>query len=169
MAISESETETPAEQQFSKPAGPEKLRDLEFLLGDFRVEWTNFTADPATTGVATWNTESTFGGHAYEMTQRVDEHDVNGRFIVQWVESESVFSGYYYDDWANRTLLTSEGWKDGFLSFTGTCVGFGKTFLLKEQYEVVDAGHYVKRGFVKFEEGDGADWIPADEIHAHRV
>ncbi|MGX5187181.1 NlmOI [Streptomyces avermitilis] len=165
MSVSEQEAETSAEQEFTRPPTPEKMRDLDFLLGDFRAEWTNFTADPATTGTAAWNTASTFHGHAYEMTQRVEAHDLTGRFVVQWVESESSFSGYYYDDWGNRTLLTSEGWQDGYLAFTGECFGFGKSFLLKEQYEIVDEKHYVKRGFIKFDEGD---WIPADEVHCHR-
>ncbi|MEU1454948.1 NlmOI [Streptomyces avermitilis] len=165
MSVSEQEAENSAEQEFTRPPAPEKMRDMDFLLGDFRAEWTNFTADPATTGTATWNTASTFHGHAYEMTQRVEAHDLTGRFVVQWVESDSAFSGYYYDDWGNRTLLTSEGWQDGYLAFTGECFGFGKSFLLKEQYEVVDEKHYVKRGFIKFDEGD---WIPADEVHCHR-
>ena len=167
MSVSEQEAADSAPQEFTKPSPSEKMRDLDFLLGDFRTEWTNFTADPATKGTAAWNTVSTFSGHAYEMTQLVTEHDLTGRFIVQWVESETQFSGYYYDDWGNRTLLTSEGWEDGYLTFTGTCVGFGKTFLLKERYEIVDENHYLKCGFVSFD--DGENWIPADEVHCYRV
>ncbi|MBB4712578.1 MULTISPECIES: NlmOI [Streptomyces] len=166
MSVSEQESAPSGEQEFVKPPAPEKMRDLDFLLGDFRAEWTNFTADPPTKGIASWNTASTFNGHAYEMTQRVTEHDLTGRFVVQWVESDSAFSGYYYDDWGNRTLLTSEGWQDGHLTFLGECIGFGKSFLLRERYEIVDENHYVKCGFVKFEEI--GDWIPADEVHCYR-
>ncbi|MEU4877007.1 hypothetical protein [Streptomyces sp. NPDC021608] len=167
MSVSEQESAEPAEQTFTKPPAPERMHDLDFLLGDFRTEWTNFTADPPTKGTASWNTASTFGGHAYEMTQLVTEHDLTGRFVVQWVESDSSFSGYYYDDWGNRTLLVSDGWQDGCLTFTGDCVGFGRTFQLRERYEIVDENHYLKRGFVKLDpEGD---WIPADEVHCHRV
>ncbi|MER6957797.1 MULTISPECIES: hypothetical protein [unclassified Streptomyces] len=167
MSVAEQEAEESAEPQFTKPTASEKMRDLDFLLGDFRTEWTNFTADPPTKGTAAWNTASTFAGHAYEMTQLVPEHDLTGRFVFQWVESESAFSGYYYDDWGNRTLLTAEGWQDGYLTFIGECFGFGKSFLLKERYEIIDENHYVKCGFVKFDtEGD---WIPADEVHCYRV
>ncbi|WP_217213159.1 hypothetical protein [Streptomyces sp. AC550_RSS872] len=167
MSVSEEKAAESAEQQFVKPSAPERMRDLDFLLGDFRAEWTNFTADPAQKGTAAWNTVSTFGGHAYEMTQLVPEHDLTGRFVVQWVERDKSFSGYYFDDWGNRTLLTTEGWQDGYLVFTGECMGFGHWFMLKERYEIIDENHYLKCGFIKFEAD--SEWIPADEVHCYRV
>ncbi|MEV6423779.1 hypothetical protein [Streptomyces sp. NPDC051662] len=167
MSVSEQEEKKSAEQEFVKPAAPEKMRDLDFLLGDFRAEWTNLTAEPAAKGTADWNTVRTFDGHAYEMTQLVPQHDLTGRFVVQWVERESSFSGYYYDDWGNRTLLTTDGWQDGYLAFTGECMGFGHWFLLKERYEIIDENHYLKCGFIKYEAD--SDWIAADEVHCYRV
>ncbi|AJP05833.1 hypothetical protein TU94_22515 [Streptomyces cyaneogriseus subsp. noncyanogenus] len=142
------------------------MRDLDFLLGDFRAEWTNLLADPADTGIAEWNTTATFSGHAYEMTQYVAQHDVNGRFVFQWDGVNEKFTGYYYDDWGNRATVECAGWEDGHLAFVGECFGFGKSFRLKERFEIVDENHYVKRGFVQL---DGADWMPADEIHCYRV
>ncbi|MFF7638603.1 NlmOI [Kitasatospora sp. NPDC008050] len=163
--MSTQETEPTAAQEFAVPVS-DRMRDLDFLLGEFRVEYTNLVADPPATGTASWTTRSVYNGHVYELLQSVPEHGIEGRWIFGWSASSSSFYGLYHDNWGNHSTPSSKGWdEDGAIRFVGDCFGFGQQFVTKEEFEVIDEDHFVKRSFAQ--QGDA--WVPSDVIHAYRV
>ncbi|MET7996139.1 DUF1579 family protein [Amycolatopsis sp. NPDC005232] len=149
----------------ARPPAPVQMHELDFLLGEFRCEYTNLTTDPVSSGVATWTTVPILGGHYYEMTQTVPVPGVSSRWVFGWNQADSTFFTSYYDDWGNHGATKCEGWQDGELKCTGDYFAFGQPFVFQEVFAQVDDDHYTKHGFVR--QADA--WVPVDVIHCHRV
>jgi hypothetical protein len=155
----------PAEDVLPRPDAPERMRDLDFMLGDFRVEYTNLTTNPPTTGTAQWSAGPTHRGHFVEMLQDLPAHDITSRWIFGFNQRDDEFFSLYQDDWGNYARPTSPGWQDGHLRFTGDCFGFGMYIVTQEDFEIVDENHYIKRSFIQ----NGDAWIPGDVINCYRI
>src|SRR5262249_41174121 len=117
MAAHDVDYKTSADIVLPRPPAPPRMRDLDFLLGECKREYTNTTPDPATPGFAYWTTAALCHGHFYEMTQKLPEFDINGKWIFGWDEEEEKFVGFYYDDYGNLLQPSSTGFDDGRIAF----------------------------------------------------
>jgi len=147
------------------PAPAERLHDLDFLLGDFRVRYVNLTTPRPTTGEARWDTRVVNGGHHYEMTQTISVPGITAKWIFGWDQLADEFVSFYYDDWGNYSTATSPGWQDGHLRFSGECLAFGGRYRFQEDLQVVGENHYRKIGFLWL---DGK-CVQGDLINCHRI
>jgi hypothetical protein len=152
------------------PAPSERMRDLDFLLGDFRGEYFDFTSQAPTSGVSSWQTRATHSGHIYELTLSVPVPKLNSRWIFGWHEPDACFYEIYHDDWGNHGRATSPGWQQGRLKFTGEfhMGGFqpGLVLVTQDEYTVVDENHFAKHEVIQTGEDS---WVLADIVNCYRI
>lgn len=151
------------------PERPEiaaEMKQLDFLLGEFRVEYTNLTTEQVTTGSATCTTRPVADGRFYEMTQRVavPAPGIVASYLLGWSAVDQAFTSFYYDDWGHHGTLTGPGWDDGHFKIAGDTAVFGMRHRFVDDYEVIDGDHFVKHGYIDV---DG-QLVPGDILHFHR-
>ncbi len=142
-----------------------EMRQLDFLLGDFRIEYTNLTTDEVTTGEATCSTRPLADGRFYELTQRIPVPGIVATWLIGWSDVDKSFVSFYYDDWGHHGTFTGPGWVDGHFRLRGDSAVFGTHHAFVEDFEIVDADHLVKHGFIVV----GDDLVPGDILHFHRI
>ncbi len=143
-----------------------EMRQLDFLLGDFRVEYTNLTTEKVTTGEAKFSTRPVVGGRFYEMTQYVPVPGIIATWLIGWSAVDASFACFYYDDWGHHGTFTSPGWTpDGHFRISGESAVFGGRHSFVDDFTVVDADHFVKHGFIAV----GDDLIAGDRMHCYRI
>ncbi|MFJ2114223.1 MULTISPECIES: NlmOI [unclassified Streptomyces] len=143
----------------------EEMRQLDFLLGDFRVEYTNLTTEKVTTGEATFSTRPVADGRFYEMTQHIPVPGITATWLIGWSTVDAAFACFYYDDWGHHGTFTSPGWDDGHFRISGDSAVFGGRHRFVDDFAVVDADHFVKHGFIVA----GDELIPGDLLHCYRI
>lgn len=147
------------------PPISERMHDLDFLLGDFRVEYVNLTTEKASTGIASWNTSPLYGGRFYQMRQIIPVPGIEATWLFGWSDVDQKFVSYYFDEWGHHGETTSPGWEDGHLKFTGESAVFGQRYLFLEDLTVIDKDHYAKHGYIR----QGDEWVQGDVIHCYRI
>jgi hypothetical protein len=153
------------------PAPSERMRDLDFMIGDFRLEYIDFTSKTPTSGIGSWQGRRMLGGHVYEVTWSVTVPQLTSRWIYGWNERDSCFYEVFHDDWGDHGGATSPGWQDGKLTLTGEfpMYGFQPGLVVRSQdiYEVIDENHFVKHEVLQTNENDS--WVLADIVHGYRI
>lgn len=150
------------------PERPEiaaEMKQLDFMLGDFRVEYTNLTTEKVTTGEATWTTRPVADGRFHEITQRIPVPGITATWLIGWSAVDSAFAAFYYDDWGNHGTFTSPGWVDGHFRISGDSAVFGARHSFVDDFTVVDDGHFTKQGFIAV----GDELVPGDLLHCYRI
>ncbi|MEV6380911.1 NlmOI [Streptomyces sp. NPDC051773] len=148
-----------------RPDVAPEMKQLDFLLGDFRVEYTNFTTEKVTTGEATWSTRPVADGRFLHMTQTIPVPGIVADWLFGWSEVDSAFICFYYDDWGNHGTFTSPGWVDGRFRVSGDSAVFGGRHSFVDDFSVVDDDHFFKKGFIAV----GDDLVQGDEMHCYRI
>jgi len=135
-----------------------EMRQLDFLLGDFRIEYTNMTTEKVTTGEATCSARPVADGRFCEWTQHIPVPGIVATWLIGWSDVDESFVSFYYDDWGHHGVFTSPGWVDGHFRISGDSAVFGATHRFVDDFEVVDADHFFKRGYI----GVGDELVPGD-------
>lgn len=149
----------------SRPDIAPEMRQLDFLLGDFRIEYTNLTTEDITTGQATCSARSLADGRFLELTQHIPVPGIVATWLLGWSDVDKSFVSLYYDDWGHHGTFTGPGWVDGHFRLKGDSAVFGSRHVFVEDFEIVDSDHLVKHGFIVV----GDDLVPGDILHFHRI
>jgi hypothetical protein len=142
-----------------------EMRQLDFLLGDFRIEYTNLTTEKVTTGEANCSARLLADGRFLELTQRIPVPGIVATWLIGWSDVDKAFTSFYYDDWGHHGVFGGPGWADGHFRLSGESAVFGARHGFVEDFEVIDDDHIVKHGFVAV----GEELIPGEILHFHRI
>ncbi|MEV0221373.1 NlmOI [Streptomyces sp. NPDC050704] len=143
----------------------EEMRQLGFLLGEFRIEYTNLSTETVTTGTATCATRPVADGRFYELTQHIPVPGIVATWLLGWSDIDRSFACFYYDDWGHHGTFTSPGWVDGHFRIAGDCAVFGAHHRFVDDFTLVDDDHFVKHGYIDV---DG-NLLPGDVLHFYRI
>lgn len=138
------------------------MRELDFLLGSYRCDYTDLISDPPVTSTVTWSTHRILGGDYYEM--RLRGHQFRGRWEFGWNPVDERFVTFYFDDQGISGTSGSAGFVDGTLTFVGPYTAFGQHLLSQDEFTVVDRRHFVDDASIN---PDGT-WLPLSHIECER-
>ncbi|MCX4902873.1 NlmOI [Streptomyces sp. NBC_00878] len=140
------------------------MKQLDFLLGEFRLEYTNLTTEQVTTGRATSSGKALADGRFHEITQYIPVPGITAVWLIGWSDIEGHFVSFYYDDWGHHGTFTSPGWEDGHFRITGDSSVFGGRHRFVDDYEIDEDGSVLKKGYVYI----GEDLVPGDIVRFRR-
>jgi len=141
-----------------------EMKQLDFLLGEFELEYTNLTTELVTTGRATSTGKAIADGRFYEITQYIPVPGITAVWLIGWSDIEGHFVSFYYDDWGHHGTFTSPGWEDGHFRITGDSSVFGLRHHFVDDYEIDEDGAVLKKGYVRV----GEDLVPGDVVRFRR-
>ncbi|WP_246561310.1 NlmOI [Streptomyces roseirectus] len=142
-----------------------EMKQLDFLLGEFNLSYTNLTTEVVTTGQATSVGKVIADGRFYEITQYIPVPGITAVWLIGWSDVDKRFVSFYYDDWGHHGTFTSPGWQDGQFRITGESAVFGLTHRFVDAYETEADGTVVKKGYVHV----GDDLVPGDVVRFQRA
>lgn len=141
-----------------KPAmsteGPERMRELDFLVGTITCEFDNGTTMTA-------QVRPILGGGFLQMDLR--SWDAEGETIVDqgywtigWSEPDRQYLSYYFDNTGMQGHSSSPGWENGVISFTGDHVIIGGKVRTgtRDEFQPVDDDHFVLNSYYQDENGE---------------
>lgn len=141
-----------------------EMKQLDFFLGEFDVEYTNLTTAQVTTGLATSIGKPLVDGRFYEITQHIPVPGITAVWLIGWSDVEQRFVSFYYDDWGHHGTFTSPGWEEGHFRISGDSAVFGLTHGFVDDYEIEPDGTVLKKGYVLV----GDDLVPGDVVRFRR-
>ncbi|UUU36197.1 NlmOI [Streptomyces sp. CA-210063] len=135
-----------------------EMAQLDFILGDFRIAYTNLTTEQVSTGEATCSARPLADGRFYEWTQNIPVPGIVATWLLGWSDVDKSFACFYYDDWGHHGTFTSPGWVDGHFTITGDSAVFGGRHRFVDDFTVIDDNHFEKKGFIVV----GDELVPGD-------
>jgi hypothetical protein len=132
----------------------QEMAGLDFLLGDYACEYTDYTTEEPTTVTVYWETEKTLDDKFYEMTLSGSTPPFEGRWVFGWNAVDGEFLSFYWDTWGNTGSPTSAGWQDGVLTFSGEYVTAAGHRLSKDEFEVVSPTRFTDHAYIRASESE---------------
>lgn len=99
---------------------PPQMRSLYAMLGSYRCE--DHPSPGITPSVLYVTNTKGLGGHYVDSSVEIRPNVLRGRSTMGWDPVNGRYFSFYADDWGSSYTVTSPGWDNGHLIFTGSII-----------------------------------------------